>query len=261
VNVQVVIDGVGGASGTVTTTPAGTSCGTNCFQMPSGQASVQLFAHPAVGSILSTFIDPAGHSCSDGCTVNLPASGTVQVTARFAPDNIHNAAVGFTMLGTGTGQISTSPGGVSCGSNCLAYAGGASVTLNAAPDLGSRFAGFYIPGVGLCADGCQITAAANSSTQVYIVYNDDGFGSTMVVLKLGDQSSGVFSIDDTLDCGATCMVPDYSGSMLEVSASGFGVTFQGWDADCAGSGTGACKVDMSADRLAVAIFGSGQPSN
>ena len=50
--------------------------------------------------------------------------------------------------GTGTGTVSSSPTGINCGSTCSAlYASGTSVTLTAAPESGSIFAGWS----GACA--------------------------------------------------------------------------------------------------------------
>ena len=56
--------------------------------------------------------------------------------------------------GTGSGTVTSSPAGITCGSTCSAlFASGTSVTLTATADSGSTFAGWS-------GEGCSGTARA-----------------------------------------------------------------------------------------------------
>jgi hypothetical protein len=72
-----------------------------------------------------------------------------------------------TKAGTGTGTVTSSPAGISCGSDCSeSYASGTSVTLAAAPSAGSTFAGWS----GACTGtgSCAVTmSAARSVTATF----------------------------------------------------------------------------------------------
>jgi hypothetical protein len=92
-----------------------------------------------------TAIAPPGKSCH----------------ASFA---INTYSVSVQKLGSGTGSVSSSPPGISCGLTCSAsFAHGTSVTLSAAPDSGSTFAGWSgaCSGTGACT--LTITAARSVS--------------------------------------------------------------------------------------------------
>jgi PASTA domain/Divergent InlB B-repeat domain/Sortilin, neurotensin receptor 3, len=91
-----------------------------------------------------------------------PGNYVVTVTGTSASAT-HTTQVAFDVLapltvgksGTGSGTVSSSPSGVSCGTACShAFAYGTQVTLNANPDAGSTFAGWS----GACSGtSCQVT--------------------------------------------------------------------------------------------------------
>jgi hypothetical protein len=78
VNLTLAIAGNG--SGTVTPSPLGASCGTNCYIYDSGTA-VQITASPSAGSSFTTF-SGGGCSTTNPCSTNVDASATV--TAFFS---------------------------------------------------------------------------------------------------------------------------------------------------------------------------------
>lgn len=77
----IAVDGDG--SGTVTSSPAGISCGSDCTEVMAGGTSVQLTATPAPGSALASW---SGAGCIGSGTCGFVISGDVYVTATFRPD-------------------------------------------------------------------------------------------------------------------------------------------------------------------------------
>ena len=121
-------------SGTVSSTPAGISCGATCTASYASGQQVTLQATPTPGSIFAGW---SGACTGTGaCTVTMNA-GTA-VTATFTP----TFALTVSKAGTGTGTVSSTPAGISCGASCAAsYASGQQVTLQASADAGSIFSG------------------------------------------------------------------------------------------------------------------------
>jgi hypothetical protein len=75
--------------------------------------------------------------------------------------------------GTGSGTVTSSPAGISCGSDCTeSYAGGTSVTLTASPAAGATFAGWS--GACLGTATCNVTMTAAQS--VTATFNASGGG-------------------------------------------------------------------------------------
>ena len=136
-NLILIKNGTG--TGYVSAVPSGISCGTNCSQIYDDGISVTLYATAYSGS---TFAGWSG-SCSgtsSSCTVAMTSAKNV--TATFNT-NIVTYGLSVSKIGTGSGTISSSPSGISCGTDCYqAYNSGTSVTLYASAASGSNFAGW-----------------------------------------------------------------------------------------------------------------------
>ena len=143
-------------SGTVTSTPAGINCGSDCSESYASGTSVTLTATPASGY---TFGGWNGGGCSGtgGCTVSMSMARSVTATFTAVTYNL-------TVTRSGSGSVTSSPAGISCGSDCSeGYASGTSVTLTATPASGYTFGGWS----GACSGtgGCTVsmTTARNVS--------------------------------------------------------------------------------------------------
>jgi len=150
----------GSGSGTVTSAPSGINCGTDCAESYGSGTTVTLTASPAAGS---SFAGWSGGGCSGTgvCEVTLNANTTV--TATFALPQ-HS----LTVTREGSGTITSSPAGISCGSVCsAAFDQGQVVTLTASPASGWSFSGWG----GDCAGSttqCNVTMSqARNATATF----------------------------------------------------------------------------------------------
>jgi hypothetical protein len=107
----------GTGSGAVSSSPPGTSCGSGCLSFTAGTV-VTLTATPNTGS---AFAGWSGACTGTGsCTVTM--SSNEAVTAAFNLIATVNPTLTITTAGTGSGTVSASPVGTSCGSGCLSFA-------------------------------------------------------------------------------------------------------------------------------------------
>jgi hypothetical protein len=136
----------GSGTGTVTSTPTGISCGSTCSRDFSDGTAVTLTATPARGSGFTGW--------SGGCTGTGPCTvvmnQAVSVTATFAT---LSETLSVRNAGSGTGTVTSSPAGISCGPTCArGFDWGTTVTLTATPASGSSFTGWSggCTGTGTC---------------------------------------------------------------------------------------------------------------
>ena len=100
-------------------------------------------------------------------TAALPRSGTITAAGQIF--TITQAGAGFTLTaskdGAGTGTITSSPAGITCGAVCSSSYAGATVTLSAAPDPG-----FMVSGWTGCdsysGNDCVVAVTANKTVKV-----------------------------------------------------------------------------------------------
>jgi hypothetical protein len=190
--------GTGG--GTVTSIPAGISCGLDCAESYAYNTSVTLSAVPATGS---TFAGWSG-ACTGTGTCTISMNSNKSVSAAFA---LNTHALTVTKTGTGDGIVTSSPAGIICGSDCSeSYTYNTVVTLTAKPSAGSTFAGWSgggCAGTGVCTVTMtatrSVTAAFTRNTSLefslYMTENrgtlrkvNQATGSTMIVGNLGTDS-------------------------------------------------------------------------
>lgn len=130
-------NGTASEAGTVTSVPAGISCGGTCAAMYPGGSTVVITENAPVGSAFGGFTG-CDTTTATACTVNL--TGARNVTATFTTVPTHRLSVATN--GTGRGRV-VGPG-VACGADCSElYNDGTSVLLTANPTIpGSRFTGW-----------------------------------------------------------------------------------------------------------------------
>jgi Subtilase family/Divergent InlB B-repeat domain len=240
----------GSGGGLVTSSPEGISCGGRAEQFmcsttfPPG-TEVVLTVLLDYGS---EFVGWSGGGCSgtDPCTVTI--GGAQLIVAEFHDGNLKDLDVG--LGGSGSGTVLSSPGGIECGLDCHAgYEDGTQVTLTAAPDPGSTFAGWNgsgCSGTGACAlimDTDKVVTAAFDA-----VFHD-------LSVTLGGRGDGmVTSAPAGIDCGTDCGELYPEGTLVTLTASAApGSEFAGWIGGTCADAV-ACVVSMNTERLLIAVF-------
>ncbi len=248
IDVLTFFNGAYQSAGTITSNPAGINCGsggsTCSASFPAG-TDVSLAATPNSGLMMLGW----GGACSGtgSCVLNMVADR--QVSASFSQPILQVATAG-----TGTGTVTSSPAGITCGSGgstCSAkYSIDTVVTLTATPDQGYGFLGWS----GACSgsDVCSITM--NQAQSVTATFNPF---VTLTVADAGTGTGTVSSSPGSIACGTggtTCSGSFVEGSVVMLSATpDQGDGFSGWSGACSGTAT-TCTVTMSAAESATANF-------
>ncbi len=237
---SVTKSGVG--NGTVTSSPAGINCGATCSASFDHGTEVTLSATPAAGSFFAGW----SGACSGAGSCKVSMSSAKSVGAEFAP--VPKFALNVSTTGNGSGIVTSSPAGISCGSDCEeSYEQGTKVTLSPSPAAGSEFKGWSGACVG--TGTCEVTMSTAKSVGAEFALQRH----QLTVTKSGSGSGTVTSAPAGINCGATCSASFDHGTEVTLSANPTaGSEFKGWSGSC--TGTGSCKVSMSAAKSVGAEF-------
>jgi len=229
-NYTLTLTKAGTGSGAVSSSPAGINCGSTCSASFTSGSTVTLSATPDSGS---TFAGWSGAGCTGtgNCVVTLTAAQSV--TATFNPVTY---SLTVSASGTGYGNISSSPNGISCynpepGKNYLvapdcseSYTSGTSVILTATPVSGSTFtswSGGGCTGTGTCtvtmssAQSVTASFAAQTTTNLLTV-SKSSLGGDAASITITSSPTGI-------NCGSTCSYgfnPDTSARLSAPLTSG-----------------------------------------
>ncbi|HWR82837.1 MAG TPA: S8 family serine peptidase, partial [Candidatus Deferrimicrobium sp.] len=158
-SITVTVTKNGTGAGTVTSNPAGITCGVDCTGTYPGGTTVALTPSPTAGSLFTGW--------SGGCT----GTGLCQVASTVTVAAMFNLLPGpgtytVTVLkgGTGMGNVVSAPTAIDCGATCSAdFNNIVTVTLTAIADGGSIFTGWNgsgCTGTGLCVVNTSATVTA-----------------------------------------------------------------------------------------------------
>jgi len=105
-------------------------------------------------------------------------------------------------FGDGGGEVTSSPAGISCGSDCTeSYESGATVTLSAAPASGSQFIGWSgseCPGTGACV---VVLSAARDVTATFALIPDNKFVLSAAKTSVAGNSISISARASVLGAG------------------------------------------------------------
>ena len=157
--------------------------------------------------------------------------------------------------GTGSGRVTSSPGGIDCGANCVAnFQQGTGVTLTAMPNSGSVHTGWS----GNCPDsGTQTTFTMSSPRTCTATFDiEPGSRFTLRVRPNGTGSGRTTSTPSGIDCLPNCDVDFDAGAVVTLNAvANPGSTFTGWADDCGGlSETSTINLTMNREIVCAVLF-------
>lgn len=212
-------------NGVGTVTGGGINCGATCTAAIADQADVTLTATAASGSSFGGW-SGACTGTTGPCVIKKMADAKA-VTATFLGQQLT-----ITKAGTGGGNVTTSPEGLSCGAFCTAFAEGTVVTLSAAATPDSTFSGW----TGDCTGTtCTVTMSAAKSVTATFAFSapipltgggtycylpsEFKWDSTDSLVKPSELKTGYVSLKDfsTVDHGGKHIV--YMSDVLKTSPS------------------------------------------
>ncbi len=195
-------DGNGG--GTVTSTPPGISCGVDCEQYYENATSVTLTAAPDMNSRFGAW---TGCDSTSGNQCTVAVSSNRLVTATL----VGTRALTLTRAGTGSGLVTSAPGGIACGSACTAsFDVGTAVTLTAASDAGSGFRS-WSGCDSVSGNQCTVTMTAARAVTASLL----GPGDDVVQLEGDEGTISTFGGNDTIHLNVP---PGMTGLSLMIGA-------------------------------------------
>ena len=182
-------------AGSVTSSPAGINCPATCAADFAAGTVVSLRATPAAGSSFAGW----GGACTGTGACSLTLTADTSVTASFTENDTGPVSYPLTVVttGGGAGTVSSTPVGISCGSDCTEnFGAGTAVTLNATANAGSVFSGWQ-DCANASGDVCRVTLKA--ATQVTAVFKLEASGTVRtlkVPIRGTDPNNPRVSTDD-----------------------------------------------------------------
>ena len=244
---------LGNGAGTVSSTPAGIACGATCSASFTSGALVTLTATPADASSMFT---GWGGACSGAGACVVTMSADRSVTATFTAV-VGDVTLSVTKSGNGSGTVTSSTGGINCGTTCTApYSSTAVVTLTATAAANATFSGWSgaCTGTGpTCVLAMTQNRTVDAAFTVPVVEND------LVVSRTG-PGAGTVTAGGGINCGTSCTAPYAYGTVVTLTATASsGSVFAGWSGACTGTAT-ICSVTMNGSRNVTATFNLADPT-
>jgi hypothetical protein len=151
--------------------------------------------------------------------------------------------------GTGSGTVTLTPTGISCGSTCsYQFASGTSVTLTATPDISSIFSGWV---GGATGTNPTVTVTMNSNIIVESIFNAL---YTLTVVKQGNGDGTVTSSPSGINCGAICSYQFVSDTNITLTAIPYSYSiFNRWSGDVTGTNS-TVTIIMNSNKTVYATF-------
>lgn len=238
----VMITVTGNGTGTITSSPAGIDCGTDCSEAFPDGTTLTLTATPAPGS---TFMGWGEGSCSGTGDCVVTVGQDISIAPTFALAN----SIVVTLAGNGMGDVASAPAGISCPGDCSEqYGPGQHITLTATPAGESVFAGWAGGG---CTGTTPCALTTDAAAAITATFNLKKYALT--ITKGSNGAGTVTSAPAGISCGATCTFNFDSGANVTLTpVATTGSTFTSWGGACTGSG--ACSVSMTAAKAVTANF-------
>ena len=242
---------VGSGTGIVTSSPAGIECGATCVAGFINGTEVTLEGKAGLHTKAVKWSGCKEVLTGNKCLVTITAATTV-IASFELEKQWTEYLVTVQKKGTGSGTVTSVPGGIECGEDCSeAYLYHTQLTLTATPAEGSVFVEWQ--GGGCLGQTGPCATTVNRAMFVKAVFAAIG-PRRLTVSKAGAGSGTVTSKPAGIDCGSACSVEFEAPAKVVLHATpAQGSSFTGWSgAGC--SGAAACKVTMSEARNVTATF-------
>jgi Divergent InlB B-repeat domain/Putative Ig domain len=214
----------------------------------------------SVGGLIALWLLASG--CGNQATPTQPTPAR-EISAGGSNASGSGGSGTFTLQiaknGTGSGTVTSSPSGISCGATCSkSFSKNTSVTLTAAPASGSVFAGWSGGG---CTGTGSCTVRMDRNRTVTATFNASapppppGTFTLNVTTVQNGGTGHVTSSPAGIECGSTCTASFASGTSISLFASVTSGQFGSWSAGpCAGSTNPSCTFTIGANTTATANF-------
>jgi hypothetical protein len=144
------------------------------------------------GATAASYTTPPTTSADSGAQFTVVVSNSAgSVTSTPATLTVNVPRFTLSVSKTGSGTVTSSPTGISCGATCSAtYNSGTVVTLTATPGSGSTFAGWSGGGCAGTGTTCKVTLTAN--TTVSASFGTAGVSAPVLMWKYGGCFPGPY---------------------------------------------------------------------
>jgi hypothetical protein len=243
---QLTVKKVG--SGSVTSSPAGITCGGTCSASFEHGTVVTLTGVPGANAESVEWTGCGSIDAEGRCLVTMSAAKSV--TATFV--------VGLTIskVGTGSGTVTSSPAGIACGEACSAhYSGGTTITLEGKSDLHSRPVKWGGCTKVLTGDKCEVLLSAATNVIANFELESQYLEHTVTVQLKGTGKGSVTSAPAGIECGEDCTEKFlHKTSLTLVPSPAPGSVFDHWVGGGCAAFTGSCQTIVNSSSLVRAYF-------
>ena len=225
----------GDGGGTVTSQPAGITCGDTCAAEYAAGTLVTLSAVPTGDATFAGW----GGACGSTGTCEVTMSQAQNVTATFtAPTEPQPFTLTVRKAGDGAGTVTSQPAGIACGDDCAeTYAAGTTVSLSAQATEGSTFTAWG----GACsgAEACEVTVdqareVTATFTRAEAPNEPPTAASRTVTRQQGETNNLVLLAEDPDGDALTYIIVDRPGKGTLGSLDGDSVVTYTADANATG---------------------------
>jgi len=231
-------------SGTITSSPPGINCGSDCSENYNTGTLVTITGNPDPDW---KFVKWTGNCSGINPSVQVTMNANKACTAQFVQIQWNT----LTVANNGNGSVRSNPQGIICGVDCSeVYTSDTVVTLTADPGPGWKFTGWSGDCSGT-APAVQVTMSANRSCTA----NYQRVLPTPYTLRVTRLGNGTVTSNPTgIACGTDCTESYPAGTVSNLTATPDpGWQFVTWSGDCSGTNP-YTQVTLNANRVCTASF-------
>ena len=246
---DLTIDKTGNGAGTVTSTPAGIDCGSDCTAVFPTDSDVDLSAVPDTGSEF-TMWDQDCSGTNPDTTITLMTTSVCEAIFSLEQFNVN-----VNLAGTGSGTVTSNPAGINCPGTCSdMFDFDSNITLSESANADSDFIGWT--GDPECTGG----VINNLTADVTCIATFDLKMFTLTANKAGNGTGTITSAPPGINCGPACGSENSdfvinTNVTLTAAPTAADSEFAGWGGDCAAAGNNLnAAVTMDQARTCTANF-------